>query len=157
MSVVTPAMTFRLLIAEPHAEFRKTLLQVADAARSVLPLALEVAEADSATEAWQGLARWRPDAVLLGWDIAGDATPVFIRKLQKRWPGIRVLALVPDTLPEYRKTLWAAGACAGIPRDRVDGEWLAAAVCIMRRALDREAVLRARAIQLLQAIPEAVA
>lgn len=131
-------MAFRLLIAEPHVEFRQTVREVVEAARRLLPVELEVVEASTPAETQARLAAGQPHALLLDWDIAAEATPLFLGEMQRTTPDLRVLVMLPGGSAQYRAAIWTAGACAGIPRDRMDGEWLATAICIMRRAMERE-------------------
>ncbi|MDR7554614.1 MAG: hypothetical protein QN157_03315 [Armatimonadota bacterium] len=140
------AVAFRLLIAEPHPELQQTVAEVVAAARSLLPLDLEVADAATPAEVRARVATWRPHAVLLDWDIAVDATPRFVDEMCHHTPDLRVLVLLPASESQYRAAVWDAGACAGIPRDRMDGEWLATAVCLVRRAMERERGLWHRAV-----------
>ncbi|MDR7482309.1 MAG: hypothetical protein QN183_10550 [Armatimonadota bacterium] len=148
-------MAFRLLIAEPHVEFRQTVREVVEATRPLLPVDLEVAEAATLADTHARLAGWRPHALLLDWDIAADATPLLLNALQHDTPGLRVLVMLPGGAPQYRAAVWTAGACAGIPRDRLDGEWLATAVCLVRRAMEREAHLWQRAVARCPVLHEA--
>lgn len=154
MRWVTPTMELRLLVAEGDPEFRKTLRELGDTARGYLPIEVEIGETGSEAATQERVAAWRPDAVLLDWNIAGEATPAFIGALQTVHPEVRVLVLLPGSLPEYRRAVWEAGGCAGIPRDRVEAEWLATALCIMRRAMQREERLRTRVRQLCPVMAE---
>jgi|DewCreStandDraft_2_1066082.scaffolds.fasta_scaffold02738_5 DNA-binding NarL/FixJ family response regulator len=139
-------MAFRLLIAEPHLALQEAVREVVAAGRPLLPLDLEVADAATLAEVRARVAAWRPHAVLLDWDIAADATPQFVREMGRHAPDLRILVMLPASEPRYRAAIWDAGACAGIPRDRMDGEWLATVVCLMRRAMEREGRLWHRAV-----------
>jgi DNA-binding NarL/FixJ family response regulator len=147
-------MPFRLLLAEKDPEFRRTLQELSQTVCDLLPIDLAVRDAASLAEAREGVSSWQPDGVLLDWNIAADATPGFIQELQRLSPGLRVLVMLPGHAYEYRRTVWEAGACAGVPRERVEAEWLATAVCIMTRAMQREAALRTRVKQLCPVISE---
>lgn len=137
-------MSFLLVVAEGDAEFRKTVGEMTGAVRAALPFAIEVREGASAPEIRALLAEWHPDALLLDWNVAAEGTVPFLRQLQGMAPGVRILVMLPEASGEYRRAVWDAGACAGVPRDRLDAECLAAAVCIMQRAKLREAALRSR-------------
>jgi DNA-binding NarL/FixJ family response regulator len=139
-----PTVAFLLLMAERDAEFRRTLAEMMDVVRAILPVDLEVREASSAPETRAALTDWRPDALLLDWNVAAEGTVAFVRELQDLAPGIRIMVMLPEAAGEYRRAVWAAGACAGLPRDRLDAECFAAALCIMQRAKHREAALRSR-------------
>ncbi|MBI4277967.1 MAG: hypothetical protein HY660_05875 [Armatimonadetes bacterium] len=147
-------MAFHLLLAEKDAEFRRTLVELVQAVRVRLPVALDCDVTSSPEETREQVARRQPDALLLDWHIAAEGTPEFIRDLQALDPGIRILVLLPGDARQYRLAVWAAGACAGIPRERVEAEWLTTAVCIMQRAMQREANLRARVIRACPGLAE---
>jgi DNA-binding NarL/FixJ family response regulator len=65
-----------------------------------------------------------------------------LRSLQTEFPDLRVLVLLPGEGREYRAAAWRAGACACVPRDRIDPEWLQAMLCVMSRAKEREMRIR---------------
>jgi DNA-binding NarL/FixJ family response regulator len=157
MRVVMRAMTFRLLVAEKDPEFCRTLLEVSRTVVDLLPIDLSVRDARSMAQVRTDVTGWQADAVLLDWNIADHDTPAFIKELQTLSPGLRVLTLLPASVIEYRRTVWEAGACASIPRDRLDPEWLATAVCIMTRAMQREARLKARVRELCPVMAEVLA
>lgn len=147
-------MAFRLLVAERNAEFLQTLEELTGAVRGALPIDLEVREVVSAHDTSAVLREWRPDALLLDWNIAAEQTVPFLGELQVQLPGIRIMVMLPETAGEYRRAVWAAGACAGIPRDRLDAECLATALCIMQRAKLRETALRNRVIEACPSLAE---
>jgi DNA-binding NarL/FixJ family response regulator len=141
-------MAFLLLVAERDAEFRRTLGEMMEALQAILPIDLEVREAVSAQQTRALLKDWSPDALLLAWNVAGDGTVPFLHELRGLAPSIRIMVMPPEAAREYRGAVWAAGACAGVPRDRIDAECLATAVCIMQRAKLREEALRAQVKEL---------
>jgi len=47
-------------------------------------------------------------------------------------------------LHQYRRQVWCAGACNGIPKEYMDQEWFSTVLCIMHRAMEREAKLLAK-------------
>jgi CheY-like chemotaxis protein len=145
---VVNAVAFLLLVAERDAEFRRTLSEMMEALQAILPIDLEVREAASAQQTRVLLKDWNPDALLLDWNVAGDGTVPFLHELRGLAPGICILVMPPDAAGEYRGAVWAAGACAGVPRDRIDAESLATAVCIMQRAKLREEALRTQVREL---------
>lgn len=147
-------VAFLLLVAECDAEFRKTLREMTGAVRAALPIDLEVQEAASASETRTMLQDWRPDALLLDWNVAVEGTVPFVQELQGLVPGIRIMVMLPEAAGEYRRAVWAAGACAGVPRDRLDAECLATAICIMQRAKMRETALRSRVRELCPVMAE---
>ncbi len=147
-------MAFFLLVAECDADFRETLREMTGAVRAALPIDLEVQEATSASETRVTLQERRPDALLLDWNVTAEGTVPFVQELQGLAPGIRIMVMLPEAAGEYRRAVWAAGACAGMPRDRLDAECLATAICIMQRAKMRETALRSRVRELCPATAE---
>ena len=85
-----------------------------------------------------------PDALMADWSLVPGQTLAAIKALVAEQPELRVLLLLPDVRREYREAAWGAGACACVPRDRIDPEWLQAMLCVMNRAKEREARLRQR-------------
>lgn len=135
-------MVFRVLIAAGNPEFRQSLRELTDTTRTLLPIGPEVEEASSLAHARERLATWNPDALLLDWHLIPTDMPATLRGLLAEHPDLRVLVLLPEAGREYRTAAWSAGACACVPRDRVDPEWLQAMLCIMNRAKEREARIR---------------
>ncbi|MCB0109504.1 MAG: hypothetical protein KDE53_26460 [Caldilineaceae bacterium] len=83
------------------------------------------------------------DVVLVDWDLAEEATPDLVRELLMRNPRLRVITLLPHHLRQYRELVWEAGACNSMPKEHMDQEWLSSILCVMFRAMQREAKLRA--------------
>lgn len=132
-------------MAAGHEEFRRTLRELVDAARRLLPIEIEVAEASSVAQTHQQIAAWRPDALLLDWSLAPSGMLEVVGDILAGDPMLRLLVLLPETGIEYREAVWRAGACACLPRHRADAEWLQAMLCVMHRARQREARLRENA------------
>ncbi len=84
------------------------------------------------------------DVILLDWPMAGSRTPDLVREILGRNPQTRVVALLPMNYRQYRQRLWDAGACNSIPKEYMDQEWLSSILCVMHRAMEREARLRAQ-------------
>jgi len=135
-------MEFRLLVATENSEFGKTLRELTEAARAMLPIQLEVLHASSLDQVRERLVTWRPDALMLDWNPAQANMMGALADLLADHADLRVMILLPDSAREYREAVWRAGACACIPRDRADPEWLQAVLCVMNRARDREARIR---------------
>jgi len=55
-----------------------------------------------------------------------------------------VVALLPLGYRQYRQRVWQAGACNSIPKEHMDQEWLSSILCVMHRAMQREARLIVR-------------
>jgi hypothetical protein len=132
----------RVLLAIASPLFRQTMQQVARAALDLLPwpVAVEVVEAPSELEEKAG--RDPRTLLLLDWEWAKEETPALLPRLFERNPEMRVVVLLPPGAPKaYRSALWAAGACASTPRDRLDEEWMITILCLVRRAMEREGLL----------------
>ncbi len=135
-------MAFRILIAAGNPDYLASLRELTDAARAFLPIGLEVVEAGTIDETRARLADSAPDALMADWSLVPLNAWNAIRALVAEHPDLRVLLLLPDVGREYREAAWGAGACACVPRDRVDPEWLQAMLCVMNRAKEREARIR---------------
>jgi len=138
-------VAFRILLAAGHDEYRRSLRELIDAARTLLPVPLEVDEATSVASARQRLEAAATDAMLVDWSLAGADTLDAVRGLLADHPDLRVLVLIPDVRRQYREAAWNVGACACVPRERIDPEWLQAMLCVMNRAKEREARILGRA------------
>ena len=64
-----------------------------------------------------------------------------MRALLVRNPRLRIVALLPQSYRQYRQQVWEAGACTSIPHEHMDQEWLSSILCVMHRAMEREARL----------------
>lgn len=137
-------MAFRILIAAGNTDFRQALRELTDAARGLLPMALEVEEAASIADARDRLVAFSPDALMLDWTLIPAGALATVRGLVAEHPELRVLLLLPDTRIEYREAAWSVGACACVPRERIDPEWLQAILCVMNRAKEREMRIRGK-------------
>jgi hypothetical protein len=51
------------------------------------------------------------------------------------------VALLPQSYRQYRREVWQAGACSSIAKENMEQEWLSSVLCIMHRAMEREARL----------------
>jgi hypothetical protein len=78
---------------------------------------------------------------LLDWPLAGSGSPDLVRAVFRVNPRLRVIALLPNHPRQYRQCLWKAGACSSIPKERLDQEWISSALCLINRAMQREAKL----------------
>lgn len=132
-------MLMRLLFAAPDQASLTLLHTTLAAALRLTPMDVSVAEAQSREDLLARLEAVQDDIIILDWPIAGAETPDLVREILARNPLLRVVALLPDHLRQYRQQVWEAGACNGIPKEHVDQEWLATVLCIMHRAMQREA------------------
>lgn len=138
-------MLMRLLFAAPDQASLNLMHTTLDSALCLAPVDVFVAEVQSREDLLARLATNQDDIIILDWPIAGAETPDLVREILARNPLLRVVALLPDHLRQYRQQVWEAGACNGIPKEHIDQEWLATVLCIMHRAMQREAKFLAEA------------
>jgi DNA-binding NarL/FixJ family response regulator len=131
----------RLLLATAEPECRTTMRALLDAALLLVPLPLELQEVDSAEELHRRVGGDLDDVILLDWSLAGAETPALVRDILQHNRRLRIVTLLPLQLRQYRQCIWEAGACVSIPKEHLDQEWLSGILCIIRRAMEREARL----------------
>ncbi len=129
----------RLLLATPDREMLSLMRSLLDAAMELVPLAISTEAVADQQALLQRAALHSDDVILLDWQLAGAGSPDLVRAIFASHPRARVVALLPDQLRQYRQRIWDAGACTSIPTERLDQEWLSSALCIMSRAIAREA------------------
>jgi DNA-binding NarL/FixJ family response regulator len=142
--MVTKQVAFRILLAAGNPEYLKSLHELTGAACGLLPMRIEVDDTTSVAGVRERLAANPPDALVIDWSLAPADILTAVGTLTAQHPEMRVLLLIPDVGREYREAAWGVGACACVPRDRIDPEWLQAMLCVMNRAKEREAQIRAR-------------
>lgn len=151
-------MTIRILLAIPTEECLALLHSLLDEALHLICFDLVTAEVRTQQALFDRIdAGLQHDAeavdvVLLDWDLGEDETPFFVQELLARNPRLRVIVLLPHHLRQYRDRVWAAGACNSMPKEHMDQEWLSSILCVMFRAMQREAKLRAE-LQTQYALP----
>lgn len=142
-------MAIRILLAIPTEECLALLHSLLDEALNLICFDLVTAEVRTRQGLLErvdaGLAdeAENVDVVLLDWELADQETPTLVRDLLTRNPRLRVIALLPHHLRQYRELVWEAGACNSMPKEHMDQEWLSSILCVMFRAMQREAKLRA--------------
>ncbi len=134
-------MLLRLLTAIPDPSTRALLRTILDSALYLTPLNVSLAEVADHSQLMARLAANWDDIVLLDWQIAESGTPDLVAEILRRYPRLRLVALLPEQQRQYRQMVWEAGACNGIPKEYMDQEWLSTVLCIMHRAIEREAKL----------------
>jgi DNA-binding NarL/FixJ family response regulator len=110
-----------------------------DSALCLTPLEVQIAEARTCEKLLARVDAYQDDIILLDWQVAGSETPTLVREILRRNPLLRLVALLPEHQRQYRQLVWDAGACNGIPKEHMDQEWLSTVLCIMHRAMQREA------------------
>lgn len=136
-------MEIRLLFATPDPESQALLESLLASALELTPL--EVKSEHAATQETL-LARGDADAddiVVLDWLMAKSKTPALVAALLEHNPRLRIVAILPQSYRQYRKEVWQAGACSSIAKENMEQEWFSSVLCIMHRAMQREARLHA--------------
>lgn len=135
-------MSLRVLLAIASPVFRETIRKIADVAADLLLWPVEIDQALDALELQEKLPTHPATLVLLDWDWAGEETSSLIPRMFEWNRSVRVVVLLPPGASKgYRSALWAVGACASTPRDRLDEEWMVTILCLVRRAMEREGLL----------------
>lgn len=134
-------LLMRVVIASPDESFMKVMESVLDSALCLTPLDVSVTGVHTRDDLYDRVEADLDDIILLDWQIAGSETPQLVQGILQCNPRLRLVALLPESYRQYRQQVWAAGACNGIPKEYVDQEWLSTVLCIMHRAMQREARL----------------
>ena len=137
-------MKMRLLFAIPDEQSLTLMHSILASALELNPLAVETAAVNNYAELMDRVVADVDDIVLLDWNIAGPGTSDAVEEILERNPRLRVVALLPMDFHQYRRQVWCAGACNGIPKEYMDQEWLSTVLCIMHRAMEREEKLLRR-------------
>lgn len=134
-------MLMRLLFAAPDKESLTLMDSILDSALCLTPVDVFVAQVQTKADLLARIDTDQDDIIILDWHIAGANTPHLIRDILIHNPHLRLVALLPEHQRQYRQLVWNAGACNGIPKEHMDQEWLSTVLCIMHRAMEREAKL----------------
>lgn len=136
-------MIIRLLFATSDDGTRALLHSLLDSAAQLLCPQVALIEVKTQDALLSRADAALDDVILLDWTMAGAATPELVRSLLARNPQLRTVVLLPQGMRQYRQEVWSAGACNSIPKEHMDQEWLASILCVMYRAMQREARLLA--------------
>ena len=139
-------MEIRLLFATPDAGTQALLDSLLYSAQPLTCPAIVPAKAHTQREMLARVDAGDDDVILLDWALAESDTPALVGEILARNPKMRIVALLPLDMRQYRQQVWDAGACNSIPKEHMDQEWLASILCVMYRAMQREA----RLVALLQ-------
>jgi DNA-binding NarL/FixJ family response regulator len=129
----------RLLFAAPELNSLDLMQSVLSSALCLTPLTVSFAEVRTLDELEARVEEEIDDVILLDWDMVHADTPALVTKILSRNPKLRLVVLLPESSRQYRRLVWEAGACNGIPKEFMDQEWLSTVLCIMHRAIEREA------------------
>lgn len=131
-------MKIRLLIGAPDPESLALYRTVLGRALELLPLDIVAEDAAARSEVTERVAAGEVDVLLLDWTLAGADTPGYLRELVAADRRLRTIVALPLQMRQYRACLWEAGACAGLPKEHLDQEWLLSMLCLIGRAMERE-------------------
>lgn len=134
-------MKIRLLFAVHDQDCAGLLRSMLDAALHLVPLDVTVDQVCSPESLLDHVLQRQEDIVFLDWNLVGEDTPNLVSDITHANPTIRVVALLPLQLRQYRQRVWEAGACSSVPKEHMDQEWLSSVLCLMYRAMCREARL----------------
>ena len=146
-------MQIRLLFATPDPATRELFVSLLASALELTPLEVTVAHVASLESLLARVDARADDVVILDWPIANESTPALVHSLTVRNPQIRTVALLPLSYTAYRREVWQAGACSSIAKEHIEQEWLSSILCVMNRAMEREARLLASFAEGLPAPP----
>ena len=135
-------MKIRLVIAATDAENHELLHSILDAALQIVPFTIETHDVNTLAELTRRNSAHLDDLLLFDWQLAKADAPDYLRGLAALNPNLRMIAILPLHLRQYRQCLWDAGACTSIPKENMDQEWLASVLCLIHRAMEREERLR---------------
>lgn len=136
-------MEIRLLFATPDQDTQTLLDSLLTSALELTPLEVH---AEHVTTVEGLLSRADDDAddvVVLDWLMAKSETAALVATVLAHNPRLRLVALLPQSYRQYRKQVWQAGACSSIAKENMEQEWFSSVLCIMNRAMQREARLHA--------------
>ena len=136
-------MEIRLLFATPDAESQMLLDSLLSSALELTPLTVRAENATTIDVLFARADADADDVVVLDWLMAQAQTPALVATLLQRNPKLRIVALLPQSYRQYRKQVWQAGACSSIAKENMEQEWFSSVLCIMHRAMQREARLHA--------------
>lgn len=136
-------MEIRLLFATPDPESQALLDSLLASALELTPLNVTVNYAATQESLLARANAGADDVVVLDWLMAKSEMAALVATLLATNPQVRVVALLPESYRQYRKEVWQAGACSSIAKENMEQEWFSSVLCIMHRAMQREARLHA--------------
>jgi DNA-binding NarL/FixJ family response regulator len=141
--MVEPVMEIRLLFATPDQESQALLDSLLSSALELTPLTVRAEHVTTKERLLERVDADVDDVVVLDWLMAQAETPALVSTMLQRNPKLRIVALLPQSYRQYRKQVWQAGACSSIAKENMEQEWFSSVLCIMHRAMQREARLHA--------------
>jgi DNA-binding NarL/FixJ family response regulator len=144
-------MEIRLLFATPDQESKALLESLLSSALELTPLNVTHSNVETKEALLARADAGADDVVVLDWLMAKSETAVLVSTLVEHNPQVRIVALLPQSYRQYRKQVWQAGACSSIAKENMEQEWFSSVLCIMHRAMQREARLHAQYLGLASA------
>jgi DNA-binding NarL/FixJ family response regulator len=132
-------MSIRVLCASSASVSQDLQRSLLDASMDLVSFDVKSEFVASVEELWTHVEAGQDDVILLDWHLVEAATPELVRGIVKRNPSMHVVVLLPQGYRQYRQSVWEAGACGSIPTEHMDQEWLSSILCVMHRAMEREA------------------
>lgn len=136
-------MEIRLLFATPDQESKALLESLLHSALELTPLNVTASFVENKEVLLSRADTRADDVVVLDWLMAKSETAALVATLLEHNPQVRIVALLPQSYRQYRKQVWQAGACSSIAKENMEQEWFSSVLCIMHRAMQREAKLHA--------------
>ena len=134
-------MSIRVLLASADPQNLDVQHMLLEASSALVCFEIETAAVGDVEALWARVEAERDDVILLDWGLVAAQTPELVRALLASKPRLRIVALLPQGYRQYRERVWEAGACSSIPQEHMDQEWLSSILCVMQRAMQREASL----------------
>lgn len=132
-------MNVQILLAIPNEPSLRLVHSMLDETVNLIFFGIKAAEVHNSKDLLERIDTGLDDVLLLDWEMAEAETPQLVREILTHNPRMRIIALLPSHLRQYRELVWEAGACSSMPKEHMDQEWLSSALCIMHRAMEREA------------------
>jgi DNA-binding NarL/FixJ family response regulator len=129
-------MAIRVLFASSPQLSPELQQMLRSSSQSLVCFPVTFAAVASLDELWLRVESSDDDVVLLDWRLAEAATPDLVRRLLVRNAQLHIIVLLPQSLRQYRQSVWEAGACSSIPLENIDQEWLSSILCVMQRAME---------------------
>ncbi len=134
-------MSIRVLLAGPNPNSLDLQRVLLDASTNLVCFRVQSSSVATVEALWARVEADLDDVILLDWHLVEAQTPELVRAILQSKPRLRIVALLPQGYRQYRKSVWEAGACSSIPQEHMDQEWLSSILCVMQRAIQREAAL----------------
>jgi DNA-binding NarL/FixJ family response regulator len=144
-------MEIRLLFATPDPESKMLLESLLASALELTPLQVTVNHVATEEALMARAKASADDVVVLDWLMTKSETATLVSSLLQHNPQVRIVALLPQSYRQYRSQVWQAGACSSIAKENMEQEWFSSVLCIMHRAMQREAKLHAHYLGLASA------